>query len=146
MYSRIGIPISVMTDNRFDDCFKLRRRVDEKPYLLPDPPLFKALAAQNIGKNSTEPVPSDHLAYTHFGSILSQSSPPPCKVTIFKGNHKRIFLGKDLGVSARLRETLEHVIIRAGGKLVDRVENAQIYIGCYREKDDYIQVFISLLN
>lgn len=131
-----------VTNNRFDDCLKLRRRVDEKPYLLPDPPLLKSIAAQNIGINPSEPVSSDHLAYTHFGSILSQSNPPPCKVTIFKGNRKMVFLGKDLGVSARLRATLEHVIEQAGGKLVDSVLDAHVYIGAWREKDDYIQVFL----
>jgi hypothetical protein len=137
---RIGTPILNVTDDRFDDCLKLRRRVDEKPYLLPDPPLFKSFAAQNIGISLAEPVPSDHLAYTHFGSIQSRSGPPQCKVTIFKGNRKKVFLGKDLGVSARLRATLEHVVQQAGGKLVDSVADAHVYIGAWREKDGYIKV------
>jgi hypothetical protein len=133
-----------VSDYRFDDCLKLRRRVDEKPYILPDPPLYKAFAAQNMGDvNPADPVPSDHLAYTHFGSIQNQSSPPPCKTTIFKGNRKTVFLGKDLGVSPRLRQTLEHVVQQAGGKLVTSVANAQVYIGAWREKDDYLQVCIS---
>jgi len=42
-------------------------------------------------------------------------------------------------VSARLRATLEHVVQQAGGKLVDSVPKAQVYIGAWREKDDYIQ-------
>ena len=131
--------ISALSE-RFDDCLKLRRRVDEKPYLLPDPPLFKGFATQNIGLNSAESIPSDHLAYTHFGSIQSQSIPPAPTTTIFKSNHKTIFLGEDIGVSARLRATLEHVIQRAGGKVVDSAAKAQVYIGAWREKDDYIQV------
>ena len=126
--------------NRFDDCLKLRRRVDEKPYLLPDPPLFKALSEQNQGLNLADPVPSDHLAYTHFGSIQSQSSPPASMTSIFKGNRKKVFLGKDIGVSARLRETLETVIQGAGGKLVRSLSDAQVYIGAWREKEDYIHV------
>lgn len=129
---------------RFDDCLKLRRRVDEKPYLLPDPPLFKALAAQNAGANLAEPVPSDHLQYTHFGSIQNQAAPPESQATIFKGNRKVVFLAKDLGVSPRLRETLEHVVKRAGGKLVTDVLKCQVYIGSWREKEDYIQVSIFL--
>ena len=141
MSFHIGTPILNITDERFDDCLKLRRRVDEKPYLLPDPPLFKSFATQNIGINPAEPVPSNHLAYTHFGSIQSQSSPPQCNATIFKGNRKKVFLGKDIGVSARLGATLEHVIQQAGGKLVDSVADAHVYIGAWREKDDYIQVF-----
>lgn len=43
-------------------------------------------------------------------------------------------------MSTRLRETLEHVVQRAGGKLVASVKEAQVYIGSWREKDDYIQV------
>ena len=42
-------------------------------------------------------------------------------------------------MSARLRATLEHVIQQAGGKLVDSASKAQVYIGSWREKDDYIQ-------
>lgn len=133
-------------DDRFDDCLKLRRRVDEKPYLLPDPPLFKAFAAQNIGINPSDPVPSDHLAYTHFGSIQNQSTPPACTATIFKGNHKTVFLGKDLGVGARLRATLEHVVQQAGGKLVNSVAKAHVYVGSWREKEDYIQAFLPLMR
>jgi hypothetical protein len=125
---------------RFDDCLKLRRRVDEKPYLLPDPPLFKFFRDQNKGAAGTiEPVSSDHLAYTHFGTILAQSSPPVCKVTILKGNRKKIFLAKDLGVSPRLRATLEIVVQQTGGKLVGTVVEAQVYVGSWREKEDYIQ-------
>lgn len=135
------VPASTIRSyGRFDDCLKLRRRVDEKPYLLPDPPLFNTLPELNKGINPTEPTPSDHLAYTHFGSIQSQSSPPASTTTIFKGNRKKIFLGKDIGVSPRLRETLETVIQRAGGKLVDKVRDAQVYIGAWREKEDYILV------
>ena len=51
-----------------------------------------------------------------------------------------MFLAKDIGVSTRLRETLEHVVQRAGGTLVTSVPEAQVYIGSWREKDDYIQV------
>jgi hypothetical protein len=134
------MPLPFLSNSRFDDCLKLRRRVDEKPYLLPDPPLFKAFAAQNRGANVAEPASSDHLQYTHFGSIQSQSDPPDCTATIFQGNHQTVFLAKDLGVSTRLRETLEHVIQRAGGKLVPSVQEAQVYIGSWREKEDYIRV------
>jgi hypothetical protein len=114
--------------------------VDEKPYLLPDAPLFKALSAKNNGFNPADPVLSDHLAYTHFGSIQNQSSPPPSTTTIFKGNRKKVLLGKDIGVSERLRGTLETVIQRAGGKLVESVSDAHVYIGAWREKEDYILV------
>jgi hypothetical protein len=133
-----------LTDDRFDDCLKLRRRVDEKPYLLPDPPLFKAFAAQNAGSNAAEPISSDHLQYTHFGSIQIQTTPPESLATIFKDNRKAVFLAKDLGVGIRLRETLEHVVQRAGGTLVTSVADCQVYIGSWREKEDYIQVAESL--
>jgi hypothetical protein len=95
----------------------------------------------NAGTNTSEPVSSDHLKYTHFGSIENQSDPPASTAVIFKRNHKNILLGKDLGVSPHLRGTLEHVIKRAGGNLVDTVEEAQVYIGAWREKHDYVQVF-----
>jgi hypothetical protein len=132
--------IKVVLPHWFDDCLKLRRRVDEKPYLFPDPPLFKAFAEHNAGSSGAEPISSRHLKYTHFGSVQSQSDPPASTATIFKGNHKNVLLGKDLGVSARLRGTLEHVIKEAGGNLVETVAETQVYIGAWREKEDYIQV------
>jgi hypothetical protein len=135
-----SLGIKVVLPHWFDDCLKLRRRVDEKPYLFPDPPLFKAFAARNAGANAVEPSSSDHLQYTHFGSLQSHSAPPECSSVIFKGNRKKVLLGKDLGVSQRLRGTLEHVVQRAGGKLVESVADAQVYIGSWREKDDYIRV------
>jgi len=60
-------------------------------------------------------------------------------VTIFKGNRKNVFLAKDLGVSSRLRATLETVVQEAGGKLVDIVGAAHVFVGAWREKEDYIQ-------
>jgi hypothetical protein len=71
--------------------------------------------------------------------VQSQSGPPKSTATIFEKNHKNVLLGKDLRVSARLRATLEDVIKRAGGHLVDNVADCQVYIGAWREKEDYIE-------
>jgi hypothetical protein len=79
------------------------------------------------------------LAYTHFGTIRAQSSPPACTIKIFKGNRKSVFLARDLCISARLRATLETAVSQVGGKLVDKVDGAQVYVGAFREKDDYVQ-------
>jgi hypothetical protein len=50
-----------------------------------------------------------------------------------------VFLARDLCISARLRATLETAVSQVGGKLVDRVDGAQVYVGAFREKDDYVQ-------
>ena len=42
-------------------------------------------------------------------------------------------------MSSRLRATLETVVQQAGGKLVDSVDAAHVYVGGWREKEDYIQ-------
>jgi hypothetical protein len=34
---------------------------------------------------------------------------------------------------------LEHAVQKTGGEIVNSVEKAQVYIGAWREKDDYIQ-------
>jgi hypothetical protein len=114
--------------------------VDEKPYLLPDPPLYKALPQANRGNKASESISSDHMRYTHFGSILSEAKPPECNATIFTSNRKLVYLGQDLHITPRLRQTLNMVIERAGGTLVDSVENAQVYIGAWRAGEDYVQV------
>jgi len=46
-------------------------------------------------------------------------------------------------VGQRLRGTLEHVIVRAGGELTKDIDKAQVYIGAWRETDEYVQVPIT---
>jgi hypothetical protein len=33
---------------RFDDCFKLGKRIDETPYLLPDPEILNPLPEEDV--------------------------------------------------------------------------------------------------
>ena len=124
---------------RFDDCFKLGKRIDEGPYLLPDPEILNTPADASlivptneslIGATSPNPtnlpIPPD-----------SDSVRPPC--TVFQD--KRVMISWDVVTSSRQRlmKVVEQVIVNGGGKMVDEVEDCDIFICHYRDGPHYVQ-------
>ena len=124
----------------FDDCFRLGRKINERPYTFPNPELLR-------GENSSKvrDMHSDHLdgATVAMPSTLPSSSPPPSPSETRKNLNafmcKKVFLSKDLQLSSHLHKTLEELINHGGATLTDSVEDADIYIGQYREGKDYIK-------
>ncbi|KAI9790287.1 MAG: hypothetical protein M1816_005312 [Peltula sp. TS41687] len=119
----------------FDDCLKLGRRINEKPYRLPNPEITRV--------NSTDPVqlPSDtHLigaSSPQPGNLPSPKSPSPARadLTVFRG--KRIMLSQDLDLGSRLRRTIEDLIENGAGAVTGNVHKADIYVCQYREGEEY---------
>lgn len=126
-----------LTAARFDDCLKLGRRIDERPYLLPGPEILR---------NNTIKAPAGtqirHLAgaYTPDPTADSTDIAPPVSprkdCTVF--TQKKVLLSSDLGIGSHLRATLEGLITRAGGSITTIVQQADMYVGKYREGSDYI--------
>ena len=115
---------------------KLRKRIDERPYMLPDPEILNVRpdapvrTSENkdiIGASSPEPkelrVPS---VSTEDGGF---------ELNIFKG--KKVMISSDLGIGERLLQSIEESIERGGGKITYDVQKADIYICRYREGEDY---------
>ena len=120
---------------RFDDCLKLGRRIDEGPYLLPDPEILRqpngnaprAADRQNV-TGATHPDPSGPLSPT----------PPPAARTNFNVfKNKKVMLASNLGIGSHLRGILEGLIVAGGGKIANQARKTDMYICKYRDGEDY---------
>ncbi|KAL3956391.1 hypothetical protein ACCO45_009237 [Purpureocillium lilacinum] len=99
-----GFKGKVVLPHWFDACFKLGKRIDEAPYLLPDPEILK------MG-------PEDEL---HIPD-------------------RKVLLAKDLGINSRLTKTLREIIDNGGGKVVQEVDDCDMFICQYRHGAQYVQ-------
>ncbi|KAJ6788367.1 hypothetical protein PWT90_02903 [Aphanocladium album] len=142
-HPKVQVPLSkgwkgkVVLPHWFDDCFKLGKRIDETPYLLPDPEIMKKTPedALDIPVNdnldgATSPNPQ-WLPLPPDGDVAR----PPC--TVFQG--RKVLLGADLNITPRLTKAVRHIIVNGGGKMVDSVDDCDMYIGQYRDGEQYVR-------
>ncbi|KAF4465724.1 hypothetical protein FALBO_7424 [Fusarium albosuccineum] len=127
----------VVLPHWFDDCFKLGKRIDEGPYLLPDPEILKKSAEDDLKiptndhlAGATSPTPT-YLPLPPDGDVVR----PP--VTVFQD--RKVMLSWDLSVTERLTKVIKEIIINGGGKVVDEVEDCDMFICQYRDGPQYIQ-------
>lgn len=124
----------------FDDCFKLGRKIGEKPYLFPDPELLR-----RNNPTKVRDIPSNHLegATEASPTTVPQSTPPPSPSEVRKNLNafmsRKIKLSDDLQLSSHLHKTLEGLINHGGATLTQNVSDADIYIGHYRDGEDYVK-------
>lgn len=119
--------VKIVLPHWIDDCLKLRKRLDETPYLFPDPPILSGHAGE---------VP-DQQDGLYLSSPDTNVAPPVSeKSTVFKG--KTVCFGLDLELSSRGISALKKLVITAGGKTTDDVTRADIYIGQYRDGSQYL--------
>ncbi|KAG7286151.1 hypothetical protein NEMBOFW57_008455 [Staphylotrichum longicolle] len=117
----------------FDDCFRLGKRIDEGPYLLPDPEILlkapeaavKVPASQQLeGAVSTIPT----------GPYETEGSE---KLVVFA--QKKVFLSWDLPINAMLRKTITDKITKGDGEVVDKVEDCDMFVCQFRDGEQYIR-------
>ncbi|TVY27375.1 BRCT-containing protein [Lachnellula hyalina] len=121
-----------LTMNRFDDCLKLGKRIDERPYCLPDPEIFKM-------------KPEDTLAIPDSDRLLGASSPHPDTLPISTVDlrhldvfrNKKVMISKDLEINGRHLKVLEDLIVNGDGSITNSVHNADMFICHWREGRDY---------
>ncbi|RFU35403.1 hypothetical protein B7463_g997, partial [Scytalidium lignicola] len=119
----------------FDDCLKLGKRIDEVPYLLPNPEVFSKTADESVQipristlEGATSPRPKYLPTPT--------DSPDKRCLDVFKG--KNVMLSDDLGLGNRLRGVIEQLIEGGGGSMTNSVHDANMYVCHYREGRDYV--------
>ena len=114
---------------------RLGKRIDEGPYLLPDPEILRR--------------PGDRIPDASRPDLIGASSPQPGRLptpagtpsqdrrrlSVFKD--KRVMLSTDLEIGSHLRGTIEDLIISSGGTVTGSVHKANIFICQYRENQDY---------
>ncbi|KAG4300874.1 hypothetical protein PCANB_002779 [Pneumocystis canis] len=128
---RPDLGIKILLPHWFDDCLKHSRCVDETPYLFPNPSIFNADHNDEI---SNFFIPKNKLCLDSQDLDLNSS-----KFTKQLLKHKKILFSNDLEIGQRLRRTLEIVVISFGATIVSSIHDANVYIGIYREGDEYIQ-------
>lgn len=126
---------SVLTCHRFDDCIRLGKRIDERPYLLPDPEILRANP-----DDAVEIPENQHLE----GATSARPNRPPCahadtrqKLTVFK--NKKVALSRDLQLTECLRGILQDLIKGGGGEVVDTAQECDWFVCQYRDGPEYIR-------
>lgn len=127
-----------MNSGRFDDCFKLGKRIDETPYLLPDAEILKKSPQDPLDIPVNENLEGASSASPHWDIPLPSSDDAArAPSTVFQ--HKKLFLAEDLPIAPRHFKMIKGIIVNGGGKVVSDVNDCDMYIGHYRDGAQYIQ-------
>jgi hypothetical protein len=117
----------------------LGKRIDEKPYLLPDPEILRARPEDDLLVPS-----SQHLegATSAIPSLpLSEDGPGKSgrgKLTVFA--KRSVLLSWDLPINNRLRNIMNGLIRDGGGEIVeDAVNECDMYICQFRDGPEYVR-------
>lgn len=121
--------------DRFDDCFKLGKRIDEGPYLLPDPEILRGDPERSVEMPASQHMEGATSAQPRHIPPSTQSAREPLSVF----NSKKVMLAKDLALSPRLREIIDEIITSSSGQITDDVEECDMFICQYRDGSDYVR-------
>lgn len=110
---------------RFDDCLKLGRRIDERPYILPNPEILRAGPDAPI--RSTE---NRDIVGASTAEPTTLPTPRP-KLDVFEGKH--VMLSTDLGIGSHLLDSITEIIEEGGGTITSDPSKAEVLICRYRE-------------
>lgn len=136
-----GLRCKIVLPHWFDMCLKLGKKINERPYTLPGAEILE----NNDDAKPPKPSPSPHLedATTDRPNELPVGSPPPSPSNSRKNLNafmsRKVFFCRDLELSKRHLTTLQQLINHGGGTLTGNIQQADVYIGRYRDGVDYIR-------
>ncbi|CAI6241864.1 unnamed protein product [Periconia digitata] len=132
------LALKIVLPHWFDDCLKVGRRLNERPYTLPDPEILNinagTIRAPTLNANIVDainPEPTNDPA-TPFAHLED-----PRAIKAF--SNKQVKIGEDLNINDRLRGIITDVIEAGGGLMTEDIDEADIYICNYRDGEDYIK-------
>lgn len=114
-----GCEIKIVLPNWIDDCLKLRKRLDETPYLLEE---------GGSVVEQVEKLKEIDIVNKEADAIIAQAK--------FL-NGKRFCIGQDLELSPRANDLIVSLIENSGGIVETNLDDAQYYVGKYRDGDEY---------
>ncbi|KAL8700972.1 MAG: hypothetical protein Q9201_005164 [Fulgogasparrea decipioides] len=117
----------------FDDCLRIGKRLEEDPYMLPDPEILRKTPQDPIVENKRPDMQGASSAQPSDLSRLTISGTQ--RLDIFKG--KKVMLNNDLRIGSHLRGTVEDLIENGGGVVTGSVHKADVLICQYRESPEY---------
>lgn len=109
---------------------RIGKRLDEDPYMLPDPEILR--------KKPHDPIIETKKLDMEGATSARPTEPPRVdtrELDIFKS--KKIMLNSDLKIGSHLTGTLEDLIARGGGSTTGSIHKADILICQYRESAEY---------
>ncbi|KAG5929052.1 hypothetical protein E4U42_007277 [Claviceps africana] len=131
-----GFKGKVVLPHWFDACFKLGKRIDESPYLLPEPEILKKSSADDVVIPENANLIGATSVNPDFLPLPANSKSARSPATVFQD--KRVMLSADLGITIRLVRTLEGIITNGGGKMVNDVDDCDMFICQFRDGSQYI--------
>ncbi|QSZ30387.1 hypothetical protein DSL72_004910 [Monilinia vaccinii-corymbosi] len=130
-----GHKCKIVLPQWFDDCLKLGKRIDERPYLLPNPEIFRMNPEDRL------PIPSSaglQGATAAHPDMLATPTTSPVKRRLDVFKDKKVMLSKDLDIGNRLSELLTRLIEAGEGTVTASVRDADMFVCNYREGRDYV--------
>ncbi|GLA61193.1 hypothetical protein AtubIFM54640_001708 [Aspergillus tubingensis] len=123
--------IKIVLPHWFDDCLKLGRRIDERPYTLPDPEILRAAPDAPIRSSENRDIIG--ASTTNPANLPSSVKSPDAQPALTVFQDKNVMLSTDLGIGPRLLGSIEEIIKNGGGSITTDVSKADILICRYRE-------------
>lgn len=131
--------VKLVLPHWFDDCFKLGKMINERPYMFPDPEILRS-ALNGTSVRGAQSPELDGATSVHPQGEPSPS--PPSSPTHSRKNLnalmlRKIYLSSDLHISAHLLTTLKKLCTHAGAVIVKSVDKSDLFIGQYRDGAEY---------
>ena len=130
-----AVSISAHTLSRFDACFKLGKRIDEGPYLLPDPEILHKTSDDDIDIPTNDNLVGATSVIPDYLPIPKETESARPPVTVFQD--QRVLLSWDLSITTRLGKAIEEIVVNGGGKMAREVDDCDMFICHYRDGAQY---------
>lgn len=127
--------VKIVLPHWFDDCLKLGRRIDERPYTLPNPEILRSGPTDPLAVPSTPEMIGATAARPDYLPKPAES-PNGRRLHVF--DKKKVMLSADLHLNDRLRGVIEGLIKKGGGVITTDVAMCDMFVCQYRDGDDYV--------